>query len=163
MSLLHGYCSHPANTNVVGDPHHYNPSAFIVSRTSRSSTSLSLALPETTMSMSVATNPTVESPKLVAIEREGPLFILTMLQEQNLLTPELCKAICDGLDLISATVRKEKMKEAALITRGTGKFYSYGLHLETALADPSFSEKIFMPMLNKILLFGIPTVACIQG
>jgi hypothetical protein len=69
-----------------------------------------------------------------------------MVQVENRFTPELCKAICDSLDSISATVKKEKMKEAALITRGTGKFYSNGLHVETALADPSFPERDFMHM-----------------
>ncbi|KAI8361935.1 ClpP/crotonase-like domain-containing protein [Mortierella sp. GBAus27b] len=113
--------------------------------------------------MSVAISLPVDPSKLVSVEREGPLFILTMVQEKNRFTPELCKPICDSLDSISATVKKEKMKEAALITRGTGKFYSNGLHVETALADPSFPERDFMPMVNKILLFGIPTVACIQG
>ncbi|KAG0326791.1 hypothetical protein BGZ99_008994 [Dissophora globulifera] len=105
-----------------------------------------------------------ESDKLLSITREGPVFILTMLDNENRFTKEFCGAICDALDYVSATVDKEGLEEAALLSRGgSEKFYSNGLHMEKALGVPGFTEEIFMPMLNKILLFTIPTVACVNG
>ncbi|KAG0305466.1 hypothetical protein BGZ98_004087 [Dissophora globulifera] len=105
-----------------------------------------------------------ESDKLLSITREGPVFILTMLDNENRFTKVFCGAICDALDYVSETVDKEGLEEAALVSRGgSEKFYSNGLHMEKALAVPGFTEEIFMPMLNKILLFTIPTVACVNG
>ncbi|KAI1302177.1 hypothetical protein EDD11_005642 [Mortierella claussenii] len=105
-----------------------------------------------------------ESEQLVSITRDGPLFILTMLDNENRFTKEFCKAISDALDHISEVVDQEDLKEAALISRGgSDKFYSNGLHFEKALAVPNFTEEIFMPMLHKILMFPLPTIACVNG
>ncbi|KAF9896654.1 hypothetical protein BX616_007006, partial [Lobosporangium transversale] len=102
--------------------------------------------------------------QLMSVTRDGPLFILTMLDNENRFTKEFCGGICDALDYVSDIVDKEDLKEAALITRGGAeKFYSNGLHFEKALAIPNFPEDIFMPMLHKILMFSLPTVACING
>ncbi|KAK3828063.1 MAG: ClpP/crotonase-like domain-containing protein [Benniella sp.] len=105
-----------------------------------------------------------DSEKLMSITRDGPIFILTMLDGENRFTTEFCAGICDALDYVSDVVDKEGLTEAALVTRGgSEKFYSNGLHMEKALVVPGFPEEIFMPMLNKILLFTLPTVACING
>ncbi|ORZ26649.1 ClpP/crotonase-like domain-containing protein [Lobosporangium transversale] len=105
-----------------------------------------------------------DSKQLMSVTRDGPLFILTMLDNENRFTKEFCGGICDALDYVSDIVDKEDLKEAALITRGGAeKFYSNGLHFEKALAIPNFPEDIFMPMLHKILMFSLPTVACING
>ncbi|KAF9950186.1 dodecenoyl-CoA isomerase [Modicella reniformis] len=87
------------------------------------------------------------SEQLMSITRDGPVFILTMLDNENRFTTEFCGAICDSLDYITEVIDKESLTEAAL----------------KALAVPNFVEDIFMPMLNKILLFTIPTVACVNG
>ncbi|KAG0326012.1 hypothetical protein BG000_001558 [Podila horticola] len=100
---------------------------------------------------------------LISIARDGPLFIMSMNDNENRFTVEFCKAICDGLDYIADVVDKEGLQEAAVLTRGQDKFYSNGLHFEKALAVPGFTEEYFMPMLNKILLFSLPTIACING
>ncbi|KAI8602838.1 ClpP/crotonase-like domain-containing protein [Dissophora ornata] len=100
---------------------------------------------------------------LVEITREGPLFIMTMVDKENRFTTEMCKAICDALDHVADSVDKEGLTEAALVTRGQDKFYSNGLHFEKALTIPGFTDHTFMPMLNKILMFGIPTIACLNG
>ncbi|KAF9582011.1 hypothetical protein BGW38_000773 [Lunasporangiospora selenospora] len=97
------------------------------------------------------------------ITREGPLFIVTMVDNENRFTTESCQAICDALDHITAVVEDEELTEAAVVTRGQDKFYSNGLHIEKAFSVPGFTDDIFMPMLNKVLLFGLPTVACING
>ncbi|KAI8602767.1 ClpP/crotonase-like domain-containing protein [Dissophora ornata] len=105
-----------------------------------------------------------ESEKLLSITREGPLFIMTMLDNEDRFTTEFCGSICDALDYVSSVVDNESMQEAALISRGgSEKFYSNGLHIEKAFSNPGFTENTFMPMLNKILLFTIPTIACING
>ncbi|KAG0231418.1 hypothetical protein BGW42_000245 [Actinomortierella wolfii] len=100
---------------------------------------------------------------LMEITRENNIFILTMVDNENRFTQEFCKAICDALDYIEQTVDKEDIKETALITRGQDKFYSNGLSFERALVVPNFTDHIFMPMLNKILLFPLPTIACMNG
>ncbi|KAF9901350.1 hypothetical protein EC991_006241 [Linnemannia zychae] len=104
-----------------------------------------------------------EGKTLIEITREGPLFIMTMVDKENRFTIEMCKAICDGLDHVAAVVEKEELTEAALMTRGQDKFYSNGLDIEKAFSVPGFTDDIFMPMLNKILMFGIPTIACLNG
>lgn len=104
-----------------------------------------------------------EAEPLISIVRDGPLFIMSMNDNENRFTVEFCKAICDGLDYIAEVVDKEGLQEAAVVTRGQDKFYSNGLHFEKALAVPGFTEDHFMPMLNKILLFSLPTIACING
>ncbi|KAG0366639.1 hypothetical protein BGZ54_005093 [Gamsiella multidivaricata] len=105
-----------------------------------------------------------ESSQLLSITRDGPLFILTMLDNDNRFTTEFCAAICDALDHVSEVVYNEGLTEAALISRGASeKFYSNGLHIEKAFSVPGFTENIFMPMLHKILVFTIPTVACVNG
>ncbi|KAG0368669.1 ClpP/crotonase-like domain-containing protein [Gamsiella multidivaricata] len=103
------------------------------------------------------------SEPLVEITREEPLFIMTMVDNENRFTTEMCKAICDALDHVSDVVDKEELTEAALVTRGQDKFYSNGLHIEKAFSIPGFTDHTFMPMLNKILMFGIPTIACLNG
>lgn len=104
-----------------------------------------------------------EGKHLLEITREGPLFIMTMVDKENRFTPEMCKAICDALDHVAEVVDKEELTEAALMTRGQDKFYSNGLDMEKAFSVPGFTDHTFMPMLNKILLFGIPTIACLNG
>ncbi|KAF9400144.1 hypothetical protein BGZ94_005538 [Podila epigama] len=104
-----------------------------------------------------------EAEPLISITREGPIFVMSMNDNENRFTFEFCKAICDGLDYVAEVVDREGLQEAALVTRGQDKFYSNGLHFEKALAVPGFTEEHFMPMLNKILLFSLPTIACING
>jgi enoyl-CoA hydratase/carnithine racemase len=104
-----------------------------------------------------------EGKHLLEITREGPLFIMTMVDKENRFSPEMCKAICDALDHVAEVVDKEELTEAALMTRGQDKFYSNGLDMERAFSVPGFTDHTFMPMLNKILLFGIPTIACLNG
>lgn len=103
------------------------------------------------------------SEPLVDLLREGPLFILTMIDHENRFTTEMCKAICDAMDHVMDVVDKEDMQQAALMTRGQDKFYSNGLNMEKAWVIPGFTDHTFMPMLNKILMFGIPTIACMNG
>lgn len=104
-----------------------------------------------------------EGKHLLEITREGPLFIMTMVDKENRFTTEMCKAICDALDHVAEVVDKEELTEAALMTRGQDKFYSNGLDMEKAFSVPGFTDHTFMPMLNKLLLFGIPTIACLNG
>lgn len=104
-----------------------------------------------------------EGKHLLEITREGPLFIMTMVDKENRFTSEMCKAICDALDHVAEVVDTEELTEAALMTRGQDKFYSNGLDMEKAFSVPGFTDHTFMPMLNKILLFGIPTIACLNG
>ncbi|KAG0044934.1 hypothetical protein BGZ83_009807 [Gryganskiella cystojenkinii] len=107
--------------------------------------------------------PTTADPVLLEITREGPIFIMTMVDHENRFTTEMCKAICDALDHVQSVVDDEGLEEAVLLTRGQDKFYSNGLHMEKALTVPGFTDHIFMPMLNKVLNFGIPTVAALNG
>jgi len=113
--------------------------------------------------MSKVVFPASADPVLLEITREGPIFIMSMVDNENRFTTEMCQAICDALDHVAEVVDKEELTEAVLMTRGQDKFYSNGLHMERALAVPNFTDHIFMPMLNKFLMFSIPTVACLNG
>ncbi|KAG0037975.1 hypothetical protein BGZ83_003247 [Gryganskiella cystojenkinii] len=107
--------------------------------------------------------PTSANPVLLELTREGPIFIMTMVDNENRFTTEMCKAICDALDHVQSVINDRSLEEAVLLTRGQDKFYSNGLHMEKAFSIPGFKDHTFMPMLNKLLFFGIPTVACVNG
>lgn len=94
---------------------------------------------------------------------EGPVFILTMDAGDNRFNSTSLRRINELLDVV------ERFDgPAALVTTGTGKFYSNGLDLEWAVspdADLGFVELAMetQRLLARTLTFARPMVAAING
>lgn len=81
--------------------------------------------------------------------------------DENRFHPDRVRAINAALDEVQADTRPK-----ALVTIGTGKFYSNGLDLEYMAANPEAAEanlRSVHALFARLLTFGAPTVAALQG
>lgn len=97
------------------------------------------------------------------LEREGDVFVLTMDEGENRFNSTSMARLHERLDQVEGV-----SGPAALVTTGTGKFYSNGLDLES-LSD-SDTEMNFGQMalesqklMARLLVFPRPTVSAING
>ena len=97
------------------------------------------------------------------LAREGDVFVLTMDEGDNRFNPGSLARVHELLDEVENTTGP-----AALVTTGSGKFYSNGLDLEWAMLPDSEmnlgqlaleSQKL----MARLLVFPRPTVAAING
>ncbi|KAM0682658.1 hypothetical protein MDAP_001890 [Mitosporidium daphniae] len=99
-----------------------------------------------------------------------------MSKEDNRLGRHMVKAYNSALDDVEKCIKQDSVaKSSALITIGLGKFYSNGLNLPEFFDESSTSKQEaiikliefldleFLPLLGRILIFPIPTVALING
>lgn len=97
------------------------------------------------------------------LTRDDDVFVLTMDIDDNRFNPESLAVIHDALDTV-----EHHTGPSALVTTGTGKYYSNGLDLEKAMI-PDFDwgiaeiAKETQQLLARTLLFPRPTVAAING
>ena len=89
--------------------------------------------------------------------------VLQMKNGQNRFNPEVISCVHEALDAI------EESDASALVTTGTGKFFSNGLDLEWLKQDQR-NEKDFVKLMNefgrlngRFLTFPMPTAAAING
>ncbi|MCU1499811.1 MAG: Enoyl-CoA hydratase/isomerase [Acidimicrobiales bacterium] len=68
---------------------------------------------------------------MIEIEREGDVFVVRMADDENRFSPAMLEAFNDAL----ATVEEHEGPKA-LVTTGTGKFFSNGLDLDWLGANP---------------------------
>lgn len=100
------------------------------------------------------------------LQREGDVFVLNLGEEgqadtENRFSPEFLAAMSECLDEVQAS-----QGQAALVTTGTGKFYSNGLDLNWlgAHADQAGSYVgSIQALFSRILTFPMVTVAAMQG
>ncbi|MGZ4532588.1 MAG: enoyl-CoA hydratase/isomerase family protein [Mycobacteriaceae bacterium] len=100
------------------------------------------------------------------LRREGDVFVLDLGEEgqsdtENRFSPEFLAAMGECLDEVEAS-----KGDAALVTTGTGKFYSNGLDLNWlgANADQAVSYVgTIQALFSRILTFPMVTVAALQG
>ncbi len=100
------------------------------------------------------------------LRREGDVFVLDLGEEgqsdtENRFSPEFLAAMGECLDEVEAS-----KGDAALVTTGTGKFYSNGLDLNWlgANADQGASYVgTIQALFSRILTFPMVTVAALQG
>ena len=95
--------------------------------------------------------------------REGPVFVLTMDAGDNRFNSGSLERIGELLDEVVAAEAP-----SALVTIGTGKFYSNGLDLDWAMSDEADMSFVELAMatqrfLARTLTFPRPTVAAING
>lgn len=99
---------------------------------------------------------------MLDLTREGPVFVLRFDHGENRFDRPLLAEITKVLDELEAAEAP-----AALVTTGTGKFYSNGLDVEymTGLqpADVSTYVRDVLKVMGRILTFPMTTVAAVNG
>ena len=112
----------------------------------------------------------------LSLFRESNMFVLKMSKGDNRFGHCMVKAFNAALDAVEDCMKQEStIKTSALLTIGLEKFYSNGLNLpeffdasSTSKQDAiikliDFLDLEFLPLLGRILVFPIPTIALING
>ncbi|MEZ0352332.1 enoyl-CoA hydratase/isomerase family protein [Mycobacterium sp. pR1184] len=95
----------------------------------------------------------------VTVQREGSIAILTLGEDENRFSPE-------WLDTVNSHLTDIENNADALVTVGTGKFYSNGLDLDWLSANNSRGDwyiEAVQGLLARVLNFPRPTVAAVNG
>jgi Delta3-Delta2-enoyl-CoA isomerase len=98
---------------------------------------------------------------MTALHRRDNVFVLTFGDDENRFHPDRLTAINAALDEVEATPGPK-----AVVTTGSGKFYSNGLDLDFMAANPDAAEAnlhAVHALFARILAFPAPTVAALQG
>jgi len=94
------------------------------------------------------------------LSRDGDVFVLRVDAGENRFTPDTLKTWNEALDEVEGAAGAK-----ALVTTGTGKFYSNGLDLEymTASGDPGGYLASVLELIGRVLVFPTYTVCAING
>lgn len=98
---------------------------------------------------------------MIELRRDGDVFVLRLDDSENRFSPALLDAVGNALD---AAEKAEGPR--ALVTVGTGKFYSNGLDLEWLGGHPGGLEDYLRRvhgLFGRLLTLPMPTVAAING
>lgn len=99
---------------------------------------------------------------MLELTREGAVFVLRLDHGENRFDPPLLAEITKALDEVEAAEAP-----AALVTTGTGKFYSNGLDVEymTGLQPTEVSTYVcdVLKVMGRVLTFPMTTVAAMNG
>jgi enoyl-CoA hydratase/carnithine racemase len=95
------------------------------------------------------------------LTQDGPLWTIDLGDDENRFSPQWLSSVEEFLDELTTTDQP-----AALITTGTGKFYSNGLDLDWIGAHPqelgSYVDRV-QGLFERVLTLPVPTVAAING
>ncbi len=95
------------------------------------------------------------------LERRGAVFVLTLGDDENRFHPDRLTEINEALDEVEGADGPK-----AVVTTGSGKFYSNGLDLDFMAANPDASEANLADvhaLFARVLVFPAPIVAAVQG
>jgi len=97
---------------------------------------------------------------MIDVSRDGDVFVLRVDAGENRFTPDTLRDWNEALDEVAAAEGPK-----ALVTTGTGKFYSNGLDLDDMLSsdDPPSYLKQVLDVMARILVFPAYTVAAMNG
>jgi len=99
---------------------------------------------------------------MVRLERDGDVFTLQLDGGENRFGSETVRAMNEALDEVVAAG-----SPAALVTTGTGKFYSNGLDLDEMMSDGGARSGEYLhavlALLARTLTFPTVTVAAVNG
>ncbi len=99
---------------------------------------------------------------MLDLTREGPVFVLRLDHGENRFDPGLVAEMGKALDEIAGAEAP-----AALVTTGTGKFYSNGLDVEhmgtLAPAEVGGYVRAVLQLVGRVLTFPMTTVAAVNG
>ncbi len=100
------------------------------------------------------------------LTRQGDVFVLRMDDGENRFNPTSIADINAALDTV-VTSQAEGESPGALVTTGTGKFFSNGIDLDWMLGgdvdDPMAFVADMMRMWARVMELPIPTVAAVNG
>eukprot|EP01128_Nolandella_sp_AFSM9_P002643 TRINITY_DN13020_c0_g1_i1.p1 TRINITY_DN13020_c0_g1~~TRINITY_DN13020_c0_g1_i1.p1 ORF type:complete len:262 (+),score=48.78 TRINITY_DN13020_c0_g1_i1:34-786(+) len=98
----------------------------------------------------------------VVLSKTKNILILRLdSNEENRVTAELCEDILAALDIVESVPNA-----CALITVGTGKFFSNGIFVEKSRENAKELARVsdlLYQVLARILVFPLPTIAAING
>lgn len=101
---------------------------------------------------------------------ECAVFVIKMDDDHNQFYTESITKFNEALDKIEQSLaefrQSEKYSKAALVTTGTGNYFSTGLRLESPEVSsdlPGFVGKKYLPLMRRFLDFPLVTVAAING
>ena len=99
---------------------------------------------------------------MVELQRDGDVFVLNLGAGENRIDEALVSALEDALNTAEG-----HEGPAALVTTGTGKFFSNGLNLEWLMGPGSGLGERFVARMQVLfarwLTTGLPTVAALNG
>ncbi|HJO23984.1 MAG: enoyl-CoA hydratase/isomerase family protein [Myxococcota bacterium] len=98
---------------------------------------------------------------MIHLDREGDVFVLRFDAGENRFGPELLDALDTALEEVEKTDGPK-----ALVTTGTGKFYSNGLDLDHMMSrgvEPGVYLARVLDQLARVLVFPCATVAAVNG
>lgn len=95
------------------------------------------------------------------LQRHGAVYVLTLGEDENRFHPDRLSAINSALDEVEAADGPK-----AVVTTGSGKFYSNGLDLDYMAANPDAAEANLADvhaLFARVLAFPAPIIAAVQG
>jgi enoyl-CoA hydratase/carnithine racemase len=97
---------------------------------------------------------------MLHLERHGDVFVLRMDSGENRFVPETIAAWNEALDQVEKAPAPK-----ALVTIGSGKFYSNGLDLEYGLKSGDMNGYVstVLAIMKRVLTFPAYTVAALNG
>jgi enoyl-CoA hydratase/carnithine racemase len=97
---------------------------------------------------------------MIDLGRDGDVFVLCVDFGENRFSPDALRGWNEALDEVEAAEGPK-----ALVTTGSGKFYSNGLDLDTMMSsdDPQGYLKRVLDVMGRVLVFPAYTVAAMNG
>ena len=97
---------------------------------------------------------------MIDLSRDGDVFVLRADAGENRFVPDTLAGWNDALDEVEAAEGPK-----ALVTTGTGRFYSNGLDLDYMMSsgDPPAYLEAVLDVMTRILVFPAYTVAAMNG
>jgi enoyl-CoA hydratase/carnithine racemase len=101
----------------------------------------------------------------LSLDRTGDVFVITMDDGENRFNPSSIAALNGALDEVESAAASGE--QVALVTTGTGKFFSNGIDLEWMFAQQDDGIRSFMTSMlglwARVLALPVPTVAAVNG
>ena len=101
---------------------------------------------------------------MIEIERNGPIFDVKLVGDENKLTLSFLRAFDAKLDEVVETAGDGP---AAVMISADGKFWSTGIDLDWLQSAPVEEQGAFLPALNgllgRLVSFPLPTAAALNG
>lgn len=101
----------------------------------------------------------------LTLERTGDVFVLTMEEGENRFDPTSLAGLNEAIDTVESAATAGE--QVALVTTGTGKFFSNGIDLEWMFGQEDDGIRAFMASMlglwARVLALPVPTVAAING
>ncbi|GAA4230512.1 enoyl-CoA hydratase-related protein [Actinomadura meridiana] len=102
---------------------------------------------------------------MIDLQRDGDVHVLRFDAGENRFGPDFLDTVRDALDTVAEAAAKDGGPRA-LVTVGTGKFYSNGLDLEWLGANPDQFEDYLRrvhALYARVLSLPMPTIAALNG